>query len=1654
MYHKKEGHSMKAGKSLCRRLLCFGTAICMAVALLPVPAAAAADTDSNNAIINNSFESPHISGASNGFRHMKFVEGWSTTATDGQIELASDSTGVNKIPHMTNGTKNIPDGHQFAELNANEESTLYQDTTTVGGHVYEWGLDHRGRTGIDKMALIIGPTQKYAPHKSSSADRDQFMRLTDWVQRNAASLGILIPVEGCSQRITVYSKPFAEDGGFQNNTGNESPFSTAPSNVYTEAWSVWIISTSNGNWGKYGTNSDSYDPEKGVGGGLSYQCSYAVPDGQTQTTFAFCSYSSSGGSRSVGNLIDDLHFTLYHTVTISATTGGQGSAVTEINGSDITTPITDEKGVSILVRNNNTMRLQAVEHLVDGKAKVSFVGAYLTRQTANGAERVFVPASSWTKSSDGSTNNYTYEGHVVNPTDVVLIFVQSPTVTYDANGGSKYCYADGASEPTNIVSFAPTVDSSGTHYRDPYTAHAASGKDGWQFAGWLLARENKILDADHTVSYNADSGEFTFTDKTNGTITLKADGVALIAQWRWRQTVVAQLRDENGAFSDNGDCGKISITGVTDNDIARKSYYADTGERVIATAEANPGYCFLGWYRMVGTQLQLVSQDPDYSYTVGREDVQTVYARFSKTYQVTYQWDPVNCPSKAPALPEQSIVAQGETCTVSQMYTPKNYRVQDTVNGIPGNWVFQGWREETGSDYVGAEIANVNANLTLVGSWDFVPYDQHRLTYIAGNSDECWIPSGLEEVSEENPLHYYNASVTALDAPVIPGTNQNLLAVDKDTTFIGTWKFQGWKRMDNNEVIQAGDDFTMPDEDLTLTGQWSFTPNTYTVQYDLNGGSGTAPAGHTEYAYPEIAGKTGVQQADGIPFGAQLTLQAFTGTAPEGKYFAGWGLRPDGTDLYQPGQHVTDKSLQVSKNGDTITLYAIYKDVDTITVEFSGNNADWGTVTNRSGSFTKAENTISGSADSTAAPYTGYHFVQWTCLDDDDFTSRSDTLNVTSSDIQMLLQKHPDKEVFQFQAQFEPNAFTVHFDANVSEGGVSGTMANQHFQYADASQADESAYLSPNQFTRSGYRFVGWAEYAADDEIPAGYQGEAYADQAKFRGVTTYQYEEQDGSYQRKPIQDGDTITLYARWEKLADITIDYTPYPENLGTVTLNSETANLPDTSADDNDTLLSVTSRYTVKETGNPENHTFLGATAAPNAGSNFLGWFNQQNELVFKELRFVPQREHDGMYHSASYVAWFQAKQYQLTYDANGGTGEMAEQTFTHGADQSIRKCGFTRNGYDFLGWAASADGSAVYHDQQTISITENTTLYAVWKEKNITLLYQSEDPNAGAVTAASESVAAVHGQAKGSTAQAKSGYQFDGWYDSLGNKLSDTAVFVPEKAKDGVWQEAVYTARFTKISSGGHNNGGSHTSKPSDDKTDEKPNSGKNPPEMLNSTDHVAYIVGFSDGTIRPNASITRAEVATIFFRMLKDDVRNANLTNQSPYPDVPTDMWYSNAVSTLSAMGIITGYPDGTFRPNSDISRAEFSAIAARFDETAQATGVPFTDLQGCWATEEIAQAYANGWVNGYPDGTFRPQENITRAAAITIINRALQRLPENEADLLADQQVWPDNPRGFWAYLAIQEATNSHLYNRKSNGYETQTQAIPNRNWVQEFEQ
>ena len=355
------------------------------------------------------------------------------------------------------------------------------------------------------------------------------------------------------------------------------------------------------------------------------------------------------------------------------------------------------------------------------------------------------------------------------------------------------------------------------------------------------------------------------------------------------------------------------------------------------------------------------------------------------------------------------------------------------------------------------------------------------------------------------------------------------------------------------------------------------------------------------------------------------------------------------------------------------------------------------------------------------------------------------------------------------------------------------------------------------------------------------------------------------------------------------------------------------------------------------------------------------------------------------------------------------------------------------------WNGDGEGDAYYADEYTVgkeAVSDALALKAAHgKFCSVTYEVTGDIPSdAGAVPAAAKvkkggsyTVAPVQ-----TTSQSR--YTFSGWrINGVGDVVTEIKDIQQDVKLIGVW---------TRRSSGG----GGGSSRPTVDIPDDVPTG-------LNGDDHFAYIVGYPNGNVEPNGNITRAEVATIFFRLLTEEVRTANSTQSNSLSDVTRGQWFNHAVSTLSSMGIVKGHNDGTFAPNAPITRAEFAAIAARFDDKNTDTSSKFTDIASHWAKNEIGIAANKGWINGYPDDTFRPNQYITRAEAMTLVNRVLNRLPENSSDLLDSMIKWPDNSdASAWYYLAVQEATNSHAYSDKSKDdkYEKWTTIRDARDWTE----
>ena len=416
---------------------------------------------------------------------------------------------------------------------------------------------------------------------------------------------------------------------------------------------------------------------------------------------------------------------------------------------------------------------------------------------------------------------------------------------------------------------------------------------------------------------------------------------------------------------------------------------------------------------------------------------------------------------------------------------------------------------------------------------------------------------------------------------------------------------------------------------------------------------------------------------------------------------------------------------------------------------------------------------------------------------------------------------------------------------------------------------------------------------------------------------------------------------------------------------------------------------------------------------------------------------------------------------VTFDANGGKwvlteGEPTERYVPVPANSNHIDAPYppVREGYTFLGWYDSPDNSSGKPiDFSNTTFDRAETVYAHWA-KNATVTLKIVNGYWSDNTAKDKTVTVVlHPQANGSASGTLGASHVPtimipaAGYENTPGHWDVT----PNTEENGISGDITYTYIFGK----------KHHSSSSKDENKDKDNNKENNkdnntgettptkvPDLLNGSNHFAYVVGYKDGNVRPQGNITRAETAAIFFRLLKEEVRSENLSKHNDFADVTEDSWYNTAVSTMAGMNILKGRTANSFVPQAPITRAEFAAICARFDSGKAEENNSFTDISGHWAEKEIERAATLGWVSGYTDGSFHPDAPITRAEAMTLINRVLCRMPETKADLLDSMTKWPDNQPGAWYYLAVQEATNSHTYEQKDSKYETWTALTAEPDW------
>ncbi len=614
-------------------------------------------------IENGGFEKPVITVGWGAQKPQSEVPYWSTTATDNKIEMFKENTAMIKGVKVT-----PPEGSQAAELNAEQTGTLYQYVKTSGGSQYKWNLYHRGRTGDDTMALVIGPKQKYNPKKTSANSKDQFMKIVDWAKNNIAeprNSNAEIKTNDIPTKLTVYSKPFDNNGDFENSTDNN--FSFEQSYIYSERWDVWIMKSDNKEWHHYGDETDL--PE-----GESQYNIYNVPEESNESIFGFVAYATSNGNLTCGNFLDGIEFELYHPAKTQSNTGGSGSVEYTFDGTTTKTDFRAEQSVDTMVDDESTVKVTAIPDFAkdssgtykkdkDGNyIQNNFLGAYVTY---NGESHyIDKDDSRWTKvtkhndelNQDYDTYEYSVDG-VSGRVIVDLYYSEIYTVTFLENGGKKYDATqrgtrDGvevAEDSNNVVRFDSIK--SGKYVSESckwWNPEDTNGRFyGWELLDYKDSNGNPVIfDRDTTITYTYSGGStdglcFTIKDtKGHEVTTMKAiDGLTFLARWQPHVKIVPQIENSDGTYTDSNTGGTVSIEKTdevydySENTDGSFEYYSYMNRDFNVSAKAKAGYVFLGWYDEDGNLLTLSENHKAQVTNIGK----TEYARFKyNSYNVRF----------------------------------------------------------------------------------------------------------------------------------------------------------------------------------------------------------------------------------------------------------------------------------------------------------------------------------------------------------------------------------------------------------------------------------------------------------------------------------------------------------------------------------------------------------------------------------------------------------------------------------------------------------------------------------------------------------------------------------------------------------------------------------------------------------------------------------------------------------------------------------------------------------------------------------------------------------------------------------------------------------------------------------------------------------
>ena len=886
--------------------------------------ASANDTSDNRKLQNGSFEEGQT--FTGNYLQTSTVANWNTTAFQKKFELFRD----NPNTYLTNPNVQLTptDGFYAAELNADEESTLYQNVKTSPSSIYEWGLDHGARNGKDIMALVIGPKQSVDPSKPSKDGRDQLMQMVDWL-----NIGNAVAAGAEPKQYTVYSKKFAAKGTFADNAGNNA-FSLTPSTIYTEEWHIWIMASERGKdtskpnpWNSYGSNAGG-SAGSGSGSGsttvdLSKYYLYTVPAGQTDTLFGFVSVgyenspTTADKAKTYGNFLDNINFQLYHPLSGSTTT--HGSAV--VGGSDGTTEgegskdghsVTVDGKLATYITDGRPLKIQAIVKKADAKAGCEFVGVYYTTQDKNGKPKTeFLKLAGneiedtgsltdeqkkgkWIKSTnDAGDTIYTYYlESITTATDLHFVFIKNPTITYDPNGGKAYVVERtyNTNEAPNVYSFKPAVLTENTSGVDattgatpgtgpvemfipPCVSHAAEGQnDGWKFMGWLLTGDRLETTGEKETHVNADQ---------LGKLILPA--VHTIAC----NYSVGGATEETAAQHFNIYNGNVSLT-KTINKTGNKVdgvTWKDNGEER-AYANDHKGLTMIAQWRWRQAFIPQVGSGTNYTDSAngGTVEITSVTDTSDTNYNAAYN---ANGGKSYHAETDETVTA---TATAKDGFT------------------YEGWYDASG------KLVTTNTTYTYVETKESVNTYYARFsgsvtqTYIRQvKNGDTWEDTTDDKIGTLGRYEY-------IDAPGMPISS---------TATAGTgYKFVGWYDSTGNKVADTmliNDGATIS---YTTTGNATYYAR-FETAYTVKFAAQTKQANGT-FKTDEVGGKVSVASVTDVANAAASSKA----TANSGYKFLGW-YDKDGNQLSTNATYSTTTTS--ATNG--VTYYARFEIVYNPTVE-------------------------------------------------------------------------------------------------------------------------------------------------------------------------------------------------------------------------------------------------------------------------------------------------------------------------------------------------------------------------------------------------------------------------------------------------------------------------------------------------------------------------------------------------------------------------------------------------------------------------------------------------------------------------------------------------------------------------------------------------